>query len=108
MSEICKRCAECCKNFPFVELSNNDIDSLIKATGLPVDAFTYAKGKAVEEYFLKFQDNGYCFFLNEKNGIFSCNVYEARPSICKNYPSKCSQKEVCNKHREKFLSDVGD
>jgi len=45
-------------------------------------------GKAVEEYFLQFQKNGDCFFLNENNGSYSCSVYEIRPEICKNYPSK--------------------
>jgi Fe-S-cluster containining protein len=106
LTEICKKCAECCKNHPFVDLSKNEINSLEKVTGVPSDVFTYPKGKVVEEYFLKFQENGYCFFLNENNGSFSCNVYEARPEICKYYPSKPRQKEVCDANREKFPSDI--
>ena len=106
MTEICKKCAECCKNHPFVDLSKNEINSLEKVTGINPDVFTNPKGKAVEEYFLQFRENGYCFFLNENNGIFSCDVYEARPAICKNYPSKPIQKDHCDTNREKFLNKI--
>jgi Fe-S-cluster containining protein len=99
LSEICKKCAECCKNYPVVDLSKNEIFSLEKVTGVHSGVFTIPKGKAVEEYFLQFQENGYCFFLNENNGSFSCGVYEVRPGICKNYPSRPIQKEVCNANR---------
>ena len=103
-TEICNKCAECCKNSPFVELSKNEINSLEQVTGLHFDVFTNPKGKAVEEYFLQFQENGDCFFLNENNGSYSCGVYEARPGICKNYPSKPRQKEVCDTNRGKYYT----
>lgn len=106
LTEICKKCAECCKNYPFVCLSENEINSIKKLTGLPAEVFTIPKGKEIEEYFLQFQENGYCFFLKESNGVFSCAVYEARPGICKNYPSNPIQKEVCAAHSEKFLSTI--
>jgi uncharacterized protein len=104
-SKICKKCAECCKDYPFVELSENEIYELEKLTGLPVDAFTNKKGEADEEYFLDFEENGDCFFLNENNGDYSCGVYEARPGICRNYPSKPRQNDVCAANRELILSD---
>ena len=100
LSEICKKCAECCKNYPFVELSQNEIYELRKLTGLPFDVFTIQKGEAVEEYCLQFKENGDCFFLNENNGDYSCGVYEARSEICRNYPSKPSQNEVCDANRK--------
>ena len=106
MTEICKQCAECCKNFPFVDLSKNEIHSLEKFTGVPAEVFTNPKGKEIEEYFLQFQDNGYCFFLKENKGSFSCGVYKERPGICKNYPSNPIQKDVCNANKEKFLSNI--
>ena len=93
--EMCRQCAECCKNYPYVELSNFEIDWLAQVTGLPVEVFTNPKGKVVEEYFLKFRENGYCFFLNENNGKYSCGVYEYRPEICRSFPSKPIQKESC-------------
>jgi Fe-S-cluster containining protein len=103
LSEICRKCAECCKNYPFVELSQNEIYELEKLTGLPFDMFTSQKGEAVGEYFLKFKENGDCFFLNENNGDYSCGVYEARSRICRNYPSKPGQNEVCDANREMIL-----
>ena len=105
LSEICKICAECCKHYSFVELSQNEINALEKFTGLRFDVFTNPKGKAVEEYFIKFKENGDCFFLNESNGNYSCGVYEARSGICRNYPSKPSQNEVCDANRKKCLSN---
>ena len=103
LSEICKKCGECCKNYPFVDLSENEINLLEKVTGLHPDVFTNGKMKEVEEYFLQFQSNGHCHFLNEKNGSFSCGVYEARPSICKNYPSRPVQQDLCDALRCKYL-----
>jgi Fe-S-cluster containining protein len=103
LTEICKKCAECCKNYPFIDLSNNDISIIEKATGLLHDVFTNKKGNEPEEYFLQFKENGYCLFLAENNGSFSCSVYEARPAICQSYPSKLSQKELCDANMAKFL-----
>ena len=106
MTEICKKCAECCKNHPFVDLSNSEIQSLEKATGLHPDVFTNQKGTEVEEYFLQFKENGHCFFLDEKDGSFSCSAYEARPDICKNYPAEPIQKDTCKANMEKFLNNI--
>lgn len=102
-SEICKKCGECCKHYPFVELSQNDIYELEKMTGLPLDVFANQKGEEVEEYFLSFKENGDCFFLNDNNGSCFCGVYEARPALCRKYPSKPSQNEVCHSNRKMIL-----
>jgi Fe-S-cluster containining protein len=103
VSEICNKCARCCKNYPFVELSHNEIYALEKLTGLPFDAFTNQKGETNEEYFLQFKENGDCFFLNENNGEYFCSVYEARSGICRNYPSTPSQNEACDANRKMIL-----
>lgn len=94
--DICQTCAACCKNYPFVELTNKEIKLLAEATGLPLEVFTISKRKAVAEYFLQFQDNGDCFFLNEENGKYSCAVYAARPGICSRYPSNLKQQAACD------------
>ena len=93
--EICRQCAQCCKNYPYVELSQYDIDLLEQVTGLSFEVFTNPKGNVIEDYFLKFRENGYCFFLNEKQGRYSCGVYKARPEICRRFPSKPLQAETC-------------
>jgi len=101
-NEMCKKCAECCKHYPFVELSPDEINELEKVTGLLCDVFTNPKG---EEYFLKFKENGDCFFLKKNDGEYSCGVYEARPDICRKYPSKPKQNEVCAEIRKIFLCE---
>ena len=106
LTEICKKCAECCRNHPFVDLSEKEIHSLELATGLDSDLFTNSKGMEVEEYFLQFRENGDCIFLNEKDGHFSCDVYEARPGVFKNYPSRTAQECFCEASSEKFLTNV--
>ena len=105
LGEICKKCAQCCKNFPFVELSQNDIFEIEKFTGSPLDVFTNQKGETVGEYFLQFVENGNCFFLNENNGDYSCGIYEARPRVCRNYPSEPCQNQACDANREMVLRD---
>jgi Fe-S-cluster containining protein len=100
LSGICRKCAECCKNYPFVELSESEIELLEKVTGLHFGVFTNPKRKTIEEYFLKFKENGYCFFLNENDDTYCCRVYESRPEICRNFPSTLIQKKACHEYLE--------
>lgn len=100
---ICKKCAECCKNYPFVELSKNEIYEIEKVTELPSDLFASQKGESGEGYFMQFKENGNCFFLNENNGDYSCGIYESRSRICRNYPSKLIENEVCDSNRGMIL-----
>lgn len=97
-TKICKKCGECCKQSPFVVLSKDEINTLEQATGLNPDLFTNPKGVDVDEYFLKFQGDGACFFLNESEDGYACSVYEARPEACKTYPSKAIQHKFCDEH----------
>ncbi len=104
-SQICKNCAACCKHYSFIELSEDEINVLEKFTGLSFEVFTNPKGKAVEEYFLKFKENGDCFFLMDNNGIFFCGVYDVRSGICRNYPSNPCEKEFCDANRKIYRSN---
>jgi Fe-S-cluster containining protein len=102
--KMCKKCAECCKNYPLIRLSKNEINSLELFTGLHFGIPINSKGIAYEGYLLQFKENGDCFFLNENNGSYSCDVYEVRPEICKKYPSNPRQQEACALNREKLFS----
>ncbi len=108
MTELCKKCAECCRHYPFVELTDNDIRTLRRETGMHADAFTNAKGMEAEEYFLQFQRNGDCIFLHEDGQGFSCGVYAARPGICKKYPTGITQQDRCDAISEKILGKASD
>ena len=105
LSEVCKNCAECCRHYSWVALSEKDIAALEKFTGLSSEAFADPKGTTVDEYFLKFKNNGDCYFLGENDGDFSCGVYEARSDICRSYPSKPSQDAACDANQKMCLSN---
>jgi Fe-S-cluster containining protein len=83
-----------------VDLSESEIKLLEQVTGLPFDVFTNRKRKTIEEYFLKFRENGYCFFLNEDDDTYSCRVYKSRPEICRNFPITPIQKKACHDYLE--------
>jgi Fe-S-cluster containining protein len=102
-SKICKKCAKCCRNYPFIKLSQNEINEIEKLTKLPLDVFADRKDEAGEEYFLKFKENGDCFFLTENDGSYSCDIYEARSEICRNYPSNPEQDKVCYLNKKMIL-----
>ena len=103
-AEICKKCAECCKNHPFVTLSRAEIATLAKFTQWPVDQFANQKDESDRGHFLGFKENGHCIFLNKKNSGWSCQVYEARPEICRNYPSNAIQNEICHAKWGKIMA----
>jgi Fe-S-cluster containining protein len=96
LSDICKKCAACCKRYPFIEVSQKEIFSLKEATGVHPDLFTNRKDDEKDEYFLQFKENGFCYFLAEQDNAFYCSAYAARPGICKNFPSNPLQQEVCD------------
>jgi Fe-S-cluster containining protein len=104
--KMCKKCAQCCKNYPIIKLSKNEISSLELFTGLHLGTPVNSKGVAYEGFLLQFKENGDCFFLNEKNGSYSCCVYEVRPEICKNYPSSLRQKQFCTLNKEKLKNGI--
>ncbi len=103
--KMCQKCAECCKNYPLIEISKNEIKSLELLTGLQFGILINSKSKAYEGYLLQFKENGDCFFLNENNGNYSCDVYEVRPEICKKYPSTLRQQEACLLNKGKLFPE---
>ncbi|WP_419660043.1 conserved uncharacterized protein, UPF0153 [Desulfosarcina variabilis str. Montpellier] len=91
----CITCAECCKNYPYISLSQSEVILIAKCTTLNVDQFAESKEKEAGSYFLKFNKNGDCYFLEYDNGTYCCQIYEIRPYICRNYPDTTIQKEYC-------------
>lgn len=106
LSEICKKCAQCCKGYSFINLSQNEIGAIERYTGLHFKLFTNRIGKTDEGHFLKFKNDGDCFFLNNNNGIYSCSIYDVRSKICRDYPSNPIQNEVCRANQMKFIGFV--
>jgi Fe-S-cluster containining protein len=92
---VCNRCGACCRNFAYVRLSHNDIETLESFTGLAAEEFTDIIDESGEKRFLKFKDNGDCIFLDRIFGAYWCSVYEARSVTCRGYPSTDIQREAC-------------
>ena len=104
-SQICTKCAGCCKSYPFVALTKHEILAIEHLTGLRSEEFAHSKGSALEGHFLQLQEGGDCFFLNGNKARYSCAVYKARPRICKNYPFEPKQKEACDANRSNLLNN---
>jgi Fe-S-cluster containining protein len=100
-SDLCRQCAACCKNVPFVELSVDEVDVLEDATGLHPDVFTDTKRTDPVERFLHFEENGDCVFLDAAPGMHACSVYAARPAVCRDYPGTAPQTDACAAHAER-------
>lgn len=94
-THVCNGCGSCCRNFAYVRVSQNDIETLENFTGLSSEQFTDNVDKAGKKRFMKFQENGDCIFLNVIDGDYSCSVYEARSKTCRDYPSTDIQRETC-------------
>ncbi len=72
----CLRCGRCCSLR--VKLTNEDIKRLKKS----------GKKNFVEKGNWLKRINGYCMFLEIKNGKANCTVYDSRPKICRGWPLK--------------------
>ena len=103
-SETCTPCGECCRSFPYIQITQDDIIRIKEETGLKQEYFAEIKDAEADEYFLRFKDNGDCVFFNEDNGSFSCRVYKVRPQVCVTYPITDVQFEVCEKKRITVLN----
>lgn len=86
----CEKCPGYCCSYPLIALDKRDVERLAKHHGLTFDeakrAFTkeaygrkYAMRRKKDEHFGKI-----CrFFDTDKR---RCTVYEARPSVCRQFP----------------------
>ena len=92
---VCTNCGACCRDFPYIQLSQNDIEEIESFTGLAFEAFSNGGERHGEKRFLKFKEDGDCVFLHMTGGAYACRAYEARPGICRGYPGNDSQDTTC-------------
>ena len=94
-THVCNGCGACCRNFAYIQLSQDDVKTIETFTGLTSEEFSNNIDRAGEKRFMKFRENGDCIFLDIIDGAYSCSVYEARSVTCRSYPSTYIQKETC-------------
>ena len=76
----CRSCGYCCTLI--VPLKKEDIERIKK---LGYDEKDFAEATPFGDRRIKMK-NYYCYFLGLHKGETFCRIYEARPSICKDYP----------------------
>ena len=94
---VCDRkCGECCIKY-IVKLSRNDIKTIKKA-GYAEDYFVDIDEFLPEptKFVLKKKENRWCVFLTRnKKGVYSCKIYNSRPTVCQRYPFLKKNIESC-------------
>ena len=91
----CKRCGDCCRVVP--HLTKRDIER-IKKLGFKKDFFV----ESISDINLMKMKNNKCVFLKDEKKT-SCKIYEARPRICRLYPTEVRDNGDCKP--EKLSSD---
>lgn len=78
----CKRCAILCCKLGGPTLSTIDYERLKNAGLCDIDFLDTAHNR------LKSKANGSCIYLNfdAKNRVYSCEIYNLRPALCRVYP----------------------
>jgi len=76
-SNPCGRCGECCKWFVLCDARALNQEGI---------SYLYARGGKIKQGFALVPST--CHHLSEKDGIYSCDIYETRPQLCSNYIGK--------------------
>lgn len=80
----CQRCSACCRQPGFVYLKEGDAERLAAYLQMDIYQFTGTKCLLLERkhLVLKKHPDETCLFL----GVNGCEVYEARPEQCRDFP----------------------
>jgi Fe-S-cluster containining protein len=100
-SEVCQRCAACCRKIEVVVNGDERYRKYLEAIGYPVKTIgpsPQGRNKLAVEL-------GCCKHLEEKDGRYKCKIYETRPQLCQDYncvawalpPNKVDESELCKK-----------
>ena len=94
-THICIGCGACCRNFSYIQVSQDEIEKIESFTGLAPADFCNISDRKDEKSFMKFKENGDCVFLEMTDGSYACRAYEARSSACREYPANDIQDTTC-------------
>ncbi len=96
------RCGLCCTLL--VRLGRQDIER-IKKQGFDEAYFVDIDTKGAQ---ILRRTNGYCRFLEIKEGIATCTIYESRPNVCREYVCIKHGDEDCSLRRHYSVVDMSD
>ena len=107
LMQTCQSCGQCCNGHE-VQLNEGDIVRLEKFLKLDRSNFTietentFPDGRLIRRLMLNddldpVSPNQSCVFLEEKEGQYSCLVYNHRPIICQLFPRIPKHLETCKR-----------
>ena len=96
------RCGLCCTLL--VRLDETDI-SRIKKSGYDEAHFVEKDTKGAK---ILRRTNGYCRFLEIKEGIATCTIYESRPRVCREYVCIEPGEDECKLRRHYSVIDLAE
>jgi Fe-S-cluster containining protein len=82
----CNFCGLCCTLI--VKLSRKEVEAI---ESLGYNRKKFAETDDVGNLIIK-RPEGWCYFLEQKNGVGCCKIYNSRPMPCSNFPGK----KLCN------------
>lgn len=78
-------CGKCCIKLT-IRVNKSDIKK-IKNLGYDENEFLDSDPIDTNKFVLKKKENGHCIFLGkDKEGMFTCKIYDNRPKTCQKYP----------------------
>jgi Fe-S-cluster containining protein len=94
----CRTCGDCCKSFSIIY--EKEIEKVEPNMFSEVERFKYlnSNGKIEvkeEETYFEVIFNFPCKCLIEKDGVYSCIVYNNRPLLCEEFPYENTTKQDC-------------
>lgn len=78
-SEVCQRCAACCRISINTE-GNLRQKEFFEKIGYDVKVLNSRGGRIQMQV-----DLGDCKYLEKKDGLYHCSIYEARPRLCREF-----------------------
>ena len=94
------RCGLCCTLL--VRLGTEDI-ARIRKRGVDESYFVDQDTKGAK---ILRRTNGYCRFLEIKEGIATCTIYDSRPKVCREYVCIKPGEEECSLQRHYSVIDI--
>lgn len=87
----CRRCGACCRgqigvDAQGLETDEDEVAKLLDLENTRHELQHHAPGKIRVAYgVMRLKDNGDCIALKEDHGIWTCTIYDHRPTICREF-----------------------
>jgi len=85
MFECRRNCGLCC-TFPWdIKVTDEEADKIAEFLKVSKESFCGLSKNREGLLCINKKENKECFFIENKDGVFSCKIYEVRPGECSKY-----------------------